>query len=72
VKLLDDTVVVSVFGGRDKSWSLLGSPCFYQWSRSLVIDVQEDICILFLSLDPRHPKVLHCGLAPAGATLHPC
>jgi hypothetical protein len=52
VKLLDDTVVVSVFGGRDKSWSLLGSPCFYQWN-------------------PRHPKVLHCGLAPAGATLHP-
>jgi hypothetical protein len=32
VKLSDSTVVVSVFGGHDKSRSFLGRFCFYQWN----------------------------------------
>ena len=32
VTLSDDTVAISVFGGRFSSNSVISSACFYQWS----------------------------------------
>ena len=39
VTLSDGTVVVGVFGGNTANFSssVIGNPCFYQWSMSLII-----------------------------------
>ena len=42
VTLSDGTVVVSVFGGYTKIGLFAKTPCFFQWSKSLLLSFQED------------------------------
>ena len=44
VTLLDGTVVVGVFGGHItySRYPAVSNPCFYQWGKSMMTDIQED------------------------------
>ena len=66
VTLSDGTVVLSVFGGRTRTF-VVSNPCFYQWGKSMIIVIQRLVVYHLLCSDTRHPSMLLSGLAQAGA-----